>query len=180
MLRRVFCSYLALMLIYVVASAQAHKWRAPTYQGLTLGKSKRADVERAFGRPVWSGHPEDGLDNPMENFLSYEYDDVGGFEGRTVVIMGRRSGVVEVIYLYPPYQHPLSRSVAVERYGGDYIERESAAGPCHTGKELRRLKRPAEREYPVFIAYPHKGMYFSVQRDESVLEIGFMLRCPWP
>jgi hypothetical protein len=147
---------------------------------LTLGKSKRADVERAFGRPAWSGHPEDRLDNPMENFLSYEYDNVGGFEGRTVVIMGRHSGVVQVIYLYPSSQRPLSRSAAVERYGGDYIELESAAGPCPTAKEFRRLKLLTEREYPAFFAYPDKGMYFSVQRDESVLEIGFMLRCPWP
>src|ERR1700748_3163983 len=99
MVKRVFRLCLALLLVCVAASAQALKWRAPTYRGLTLGRSKRADVERAFGRPAWSGHPEDGLDNPIEKLLSYEYDNVGGFDGRTVVIMDGRSEVVQVIYL---------------------------------------------------------------------------------
>jgi hypothetical protein len=179
MMKRVFYSCLALPLICVAASAQARKWSAPTYQGLTLGKSKRANVERAFGKPAWSGHPEDGLDNPMENFLSYEYDNVGGFDGRTVVIMGRHSGVVQVIYVYPSPQRPLSRSDAVQRYGGDYVERESSDGPCPMASELRH-QRPAAREYPIFLAYPEKGVYFSVQSDGTVLEIGYMLRCPWP
>ena len=178
MVKKALCSWLISLLICGVASAQMRRWRAPTYHGLVLGKSKKVDVARTFGKPVWSGHPEDELDNPVESLLSYEYESVGGFEGRTVVVMNGRTGVVESISLSVPYQMPLPLSKALEKYGRDYIERESALGPCPTDKEIRNFKRPAEREYPIFLVYPHKGMYISVERDNNVREIVYMLRCP--
>lgn len=178
MVKKVLCSCWILFLICGVASAQVRKWHAPTYHGLVLGESKKADVARTFGKPVWSGHPEDELDNPVESLLSYEYENVGGFEGRTAVIMNRRTGVVESISLSVSYQKPLPLDKALAQYGRDYIERESALGPCPTAKELRNFKRPAEREYPIFLVYPHKGMYISVERDNNVREIVYLLRCP--
>jgi hypothetical protein len=177
MIKKALYSCLILLLIGGVASAQVRKWRAPTYQGLVLGKSKKANVARTFGKPVWSGHPEDEFDHPVASLLSYEYENVGGFEGRTVVMMNRRTGVVESISLSVSYQKPLPLGKALEKYGSDYIERESALGPCPTAKEIRNFKPPAKREYPVFFVYPQKGMYISVEQGNNVREITYMLRC---
>jgi hypothetical protein len=35
-----------------------------------------------------------------------------------------------------------------------------------------------KREYPIFLAYPHKGKYISLDRDNNVREIVYLLRCP--
>lgn len=178
MTKKVLCACLLSLLVCGLASAQAGEWHPSAYLGLALGKSKKADVERAFGKPAWSGHPEDELDNPVKGLLSYEYENVGGFEGRTVVIMNGRTGVVEGISLYVSQQRPLPLAKALEQYGSDYVERESALGPCPTTKKARDFKPPAKREYPIFLVYPHKGMYVSVGQDNNVREIVYMLRCP--
>ena len=178
MVKEVSCACLSIILICGAAYAQRRGWRAPTYHGLKLGKSKKADVVRAFGKPAWSGHPEDERDNPVESLLSYEYENVGGFEGRTVVIMDRRTGAVTDISLYPPYQKPLALKRAEEKYGKDYIERDSALGPCPTRRELRNFKPPTVREHPIFLVYPEKGMYVGVDADGNVQGIFYMKRCP--
>ena len=52
-------SLLSLLLLcaYGMVVAQSRTWHVPTYQRFKLGESTKADVERAFGKPVWSGHP---------------------------------------------------------------------------------------------------------------------------
>jgi hypothetical protein len=177
MLKKTYGLCQVLLLICGMATAQQLKWHVPTYQGLRLGKAKRVDVERTFGKPAWSGHPEDEYDNPVENMLSYEYENVGGFEGRTVIWMKARTGVVTDIILYPPYQKPLPSKGVLEKLGADYIERESALGPCPTAKEVRKFNRMKRREYPIFLVYPRKGMYVAVDANGNVQDISYMLRC---
>ena len=169
---------LTIILICGAAYAQARKWHAPTYHGLKLGRSKKADVERAFGKPAWSGHPEDEKDNPVASLLSYEYENVGGFEGRTVVIMDKRTGVVRDILLYPPDRKPLPLKLVIEKFGKDYIERDSDLGPCPTRRELRDFKRPLVPEHPIFLVYPEKGLYVGVDAEGDVPVITYMERCP--
>ena len=169
---------LSLLLICGVASAQTRKWHVPTYKCLVFGKSNKDEVKRTFGEPAWYGNPEDEYDNPDKNFISYEYENVGGFEGRTVVIMKTRSGVVTDISLHPPYQKPLPLKQALEVYGSEYVERESALGPCPTAKVIRSFKRPERREHPFFLVYPKKGMYIAVDENNNAREIVYMRRCP--
>ena len=177
-MKKAFCLSVLLLICGAATAQKRSKKQAPSYGGLTLGKSKQADVARVFGKPARSGHPEDEYDNPVERQLSYEYENVGGFKGRTVILMDARSRVVTDIFLYPSEQQPLSLTKALEEYGTDYIERESGLGPCPTAKELRNFKRHTKREYPIFLVYPHKGVFVSFSEDEHVKEIGYMLRCP--
>ena len=160
------------------AAAQSQKWQAPIYKGLAVGKSKRADVERVFGKPIWVGSPEDEYDNPIKDLILYEYENVGGFRGRTSVIMKARTGVITEIFLYPHYENPLTLEQAIQIYGNEYIERESDLGPCPTAREIKKFQHPKERKYPIFLVYPHKGLYISIVRDGTVQEIGFIARCP--
>jgi hypothetical protein len=154
------------------------RWRAPTYEGLTLGKSKRPDVERVFGRPAWSGHPEDTYDNPVPSLISYEYENVGAFDGRTVIIMDRRTEVVAEIYLYPDHRKPpITLKDILARYGDLYTERDSALGPCPTAQERSRYRPPPRREFPFFMLYPGRGMYISIDSELKVQEIVFLRGC---
>ena len=179
MLRKATLLGLSLLCVGWLAAAQSQAWRVPTYQGLKLGKSTKADVERAFGKPVWSGHPiYEEPEGEVEDELLYEYENVGGFNGRTSVYLDARSGVVKAISLYPNYQRPISLEQTIEKYGRGYIERRSKLGPCPTPKEERLYGGAKEREYPAFLVYPQKGLYVSVNRDNRVQEIGFLVRCP--
>ena len=178
-MKKASLSALLLLCACLIAVAQSRGWRVPTYHGLELGKATRADVERAFGRPVWSGHPiyEEPEGEVGDEFL-YEYENVGGFDGRTSVYLNARSGVVRAISLYPNHRRPLSFNDAVARYGKEYIERGSDLGPCPTAEELRGYKPPGRREYPIFLVYPESGMYVSVGPNNQVQEVSYLLRCP--
>jgi hypothetical protein len=128
-----------------LTTSRLQKWRTAIYQGITLGKSTKADVYRIFGKPRWSGSPEDEYDNPVGSLLSFEYDNVGSFNGGTCIIMRRRSGVVIEIYLYPAYQAAPTLPQIVDEYGAGYIERESCLGPCPTAREIKKYKPSEEK-----------------------------------
>ena len=154
------------------------KWQVPTYKGLTLGKSTRADVARLFGKPQWSGHPEDEYDNPVASLLSYEYENVGGFRGRIAIIMKRRSGVVVEVLLHPADEQALTVKQVIDEYGNGYVERGPDLGICPTEKESRYNKSPKEKQYPYFLVYPRRGMFITINSDQRVQEIAYILRCP--
>ena len=172
----ILCSSLALLCPVIVA--QEKRWGIPTYEGITLGKSKKAAVLRVFGKPKLIVHPEDEYDNPVESLIDYVYENVGGFDGRTEIIMRARTGVVIAVWLSPPYQRPFLLDRALEKYGNEYIRRESGLGPCPTAKEIREYKPPPVEEYPVFFVYPQKGVYFAVDQDKKVAAIYYEAKCP--
>jgi hypothetical protein len=148
-----------------------------TYQGLTLGKSKKSDVERIFGQPVWSGHPEDPYDNAVPSLISYEYDDVGGFNGMTAVIMNRRTGVVSEIVLTVDYKRRITLQEIISKYGRDYVQIDDGLGPCPSQSELKRYRKP-ETPSGVFLSYASKGLYVHIDYEEKVQEIVFLKQCP--
>ncbi len=159
-------------------SASKLKWHVPTYQGLVLGKSRRASLVRKFGKPVWMGHPEDEYDNPVKSLIKYNFENVGGFKGETWVVMNRRTGVIIDVALYPSEDNRISRQQIVERYGSDFIERDDRLGPCPAAKELRTYKQPEKIEPLMFLVYPRKGMYVTIDYDHTAREIVYLMKCP--
>jgi hypothetical protein len=158
--------------------AQKRGWRVPTYEGLTLVKSRKADVVRRFGKPKWVFHPEDEYDNPVKSLISYGYENVGGFEGRTEVVMKARTGVVIGVDLTPAEGRPLPSSDVLEKFGRDYVERGIGLGPCPTPRDIRDYKPVARYEYPAFLVYPQKGVIVMVKEDKNVGSISYALSCP--
>jgi hypothetical protein len=153
------------------------KWHLPTYLGLVIGKSTKEDVKRRFGKPIWEGPPEEKLiETDSEGELLYEYVNVGDIKGQTTIVLGARTGIVKAIEIYP--QQVITLQEVFKRYGNNYIERPSNLGPCPTNEVVRNFKPLKEREYPFFLVYPEEGMYISIQRDSTVLEIGYVMRCP--
>jgi hypothetical protein len=143
---------LLLLICSAMVAGQNHRWRASGYKGLTPGKSTKADVKRAFGKPVWVGHPEDEYDNPVENMIDYEYENVGGFEGRMAIWMKRRSGVITDILLYPSYAKPLPWQKILNELGNDYIER--AFRPLPDGRRVTSLQASSEARVSNLLCVP--------------------------
>ena len=153
-----------------------HKWQAGEYCGLIIGKSTKDEVRKKFGKPVWSGKPEEKLiAAEHEGEIWYEYVNVGGLKGRTTIVVGARSEIVKAVILYP---EKMMQTQAIRLYGSEYIERAGKLGPCPTPSEIREFKPPRQTEYPVFLVYAHLGTYVSINEDKTVLEIGYLLRCP--
>lgn len=156
--------------------APQQEGQAPTYQGLAIGKSTSADVERVFGKPIWSGPPEEKLiDDDSEDELLYEYLNVGNVEGQTTIVLGARSRLVKAIDVYP--RQPLALQKVIEQYGNQYVERESASAPCLTKGATLNSAPPKPREYPYTLVYPQQGMYVLVSKDRKISHIGFLARC---
>ena len=160
------------------ARAGSVAWRVPTYKGIELGRSTRADVRRVFGKPDWSGHPEDEYDNPVPSLVRDEFENVAGFRGRVAVDMRRRDKVVNLIELRPPHDAmPTFEEFQAEFGGGEYVERPSDLGPCPTRAELRAFRPFPERDRRGFRVYPRKGFFGGVE-EGRVREIVFRMSCP--
>ena len=183
------CRLKILMLIFLFANVpiESHsqitkqkasnlgKWVVPTYQGLALGKSKKADVLRLFGKPSAIVHPEDEYDNPVRSLISFYYYNVGGLQGNTEITMRIKTGVVTTIILYPD---DLTFENVIERFGTNYIERDMNLGPCPTAREKKASRPSREKNYPLFLVYPQKGLYVFVGEENKVRAIVYLLSCP--
>jgi hypothetical protein len=169
---------LLLSLCCLSTNAQLAKWHVPTYKGLTLGKSRKADVVWRFGRPDRISRPEDEYDNPVKSFIVYIYENVGGFDGRTEISMKTRNGVITDISLVPNYERPLPLADVLKKYRSDYIERSVGLGPCPTPKEIRNYKPDPIDERPAFLVYPRKGVIVMVGENKSINYIDYALSCP--
>jgi hypothetical protein len=154
-------------------------WHIPTYKGIKLNKSTRKDVLRLFGKPTWSGHPEDEYDNPVMSMLRDEFENVGGFKGRTAVNMKKRNKIVDSIELYPPYDNQPTFDELAAQLGKDYVEWDGDLGPCPSRKEIREFqsRKKIYSTSLVFRSYPQKGFYVAVEH-ERVREIVYLTSCP--
>ena len=155
---------------------QPPQWQVATYNGLILGQSTASEVEQVFGKPLWVGPPEEKLiDDETEEELLYEYTDVGGIKGQTTIVLGARTKIIKAIDIYP--KQPVTLRHIVTKYGNEYVQRESKLGPCPTQDEVRNFKPGANREYPLFLVYPHLGMYVSLSETEKISHIGYLANC---
>jgi len=153
-------------------------WQVPTYQGLKLGEATKADVERVFGTPVWSGpfanEDDELLDDADKPEMIYEYENVGNFEGRTTILMDSKTGDVKAIWLYPKQ---LLLAQAIEQYGKPANERYGDKRPCPLDKEDSQKAPKIENSRLRFLFYPERGMYLLVGKDDSISEIVFQAKC---
>ncbi len=97
-------------------------WKNHTFHGITIGKSKKSDLRRLFGILHRIFNPEDEYDNPILSMISYDYDHLAGFEGRTVFDMKKRDGIILGISLVPAEKKPLDYNWMVSQFGKGYIK----------------------------------------------------------
>ena len=108
-------------------------WQPANYHGIRVGKSTSSDVIRLFGKPQHTYSPEDEYDNPIPTLVSYSYNDLVGFQGRTIFTMKKRDRIVFEVLLYPSYKRKLYSDWMVSQFGNEYIKRIHQ--PCPRGKE---------------------------------------------
>src|SRR2546430_1576934 len=98
------------------ASQASRQWRPATYRGITLGKSKLANMLRAWGQPKWSRDSKRDDDGEQVTWTNYEK--VGEFAGPTTVVSDTRSGTITRINFYPDR---LTKGEAIAQFGKSYI-----------------------------------------------------------
>lgn len=94
------------------------KWGSASYQGLVVGKAKRADMLRVLGTPQDSGPPGNQAANAPNPEEWNEYELSGELPGKLTVVVDKRTGLILGIDFYP---ENLSKEVAIRRFGTDYV-----------------------------------------------------------
>jgi hypothetical protein len=153
-------------------------WAIATYKGITLGKSKKADLLDLFGKPRDVAHPEDEYDNPVITLIAFGYENLADIPGRTVFTMKKRTGIVTSIELYPSENNKISFQRVIEIYGRNFIRRDESLGPCLTAKEIKQYGQLSSTDYPAFLIYPHRGMVIHMNGENEVQDIVFTESCP--
>jgi len=163
----------------VVSSSDKRQWIPPTYLGLKFGKSTVKDVKRIFGKPEWEGPPEgapedNSFSEDSEDEILLQYANVGEAKDYLDITVGKKSKVVKAIAVYSN-SRPTKQEI-ISEYGLDFFEIESWEPMC-IEKERQPGESHKKMKYPIALVYPNKGMYVSIQSDNRVNHIGYLVKC---
>ena len=81
------------------AANSNRRWHAAIFRGMTVGKSKRADMLRLLGEPKWSRNTP-GEDEEHGTTWNH-YERIGEFPGLTNVANDSVTGTITRIEFYP-------------------------------------------------------------------------------
>lgn len=151
-------------------------WQPADYHGVKVGKSTSSDLTRLFGKPQHTYNPEDEYDNPVPTLLSYSYDNLAGFQGRTIFTTKKRAGIVFEVVLDPSDKRKLDNNWMLSQFGNEYIKR--IYDPCPRGKEPRNNHDSSGATGEGFYLYPRKGFYIRITSGYGVGEIVYLNSCP--
>ena len=99
----------------VATSDSNRAWRAATYRGLTMGRSKVAEMRKVFGAPKRTEVFNAGKSNAE---VRYEYDVTLEFPGTLMVVVDRRSKTIRQIDIQPK---DLKQEEVIKHFGLDYV-----------------------------------------------------------
>lgn len=153
-------------------------WLPATFEGIKLGISNVETVRELWGSPIWEGDTEEKVfskDNEEEKLL--EYKNIANVTGQVSVTIGKKTNLVKAIAIYP--DSPPTLQEVVSEYGEDYIRRNADQGICSNERnpENKNLT-PDKVKYPIFLVYPSKGIYISINDSGKVNHFGYLVKCP--
>src|SRR6266404_7132787 len=153
-----------------VSTAQtAGQWRAGTLRGMTVGKSKRAEMLRAWGKPRWSSNSKKE-DEDAGQVTWTNYDKVGEFPGLTTVVSDTGNGLITRINFYPD---KLSRQEAIAHFGPGYVVTKYAFDSCVSEEDSE-----ATYESPtgplVIVEYRARGIAIYLGLKDMVTRISYV------
>ena len=140
--RRIFAAALAAVLLSAAwcgaqsspaKSAAPIRWTAATYQKLTLGRARRADVVRALGEPQSATKTKDG-----ETLF---YRTRGEHKGDLTVKLSRTGVVEEISEAFPV---ALSRTALYRELGKDAVTAHFSFAACAGNAIYRDPRGPLE------------------------------------
>ena len=145
-------------------------WQAATYRGLTIGKSKRADVLRVLGEPQRQDTPVGQSPKDPNPEVWYVYKGAAEFLGDLTVVIEKRTGVVARIDLSP---EDLSKADAIKHFGPDYILTRYAFDECLGDEESAPIYESPTGQL-LEIEYRQRGIAVSVNEAGKVNTISFV------
>jgi hypothetical protein len=153
----------------VPASQTGRQWRPATYRGVTVGKSKVADMLRAWGKPKWSRTSRREADEESQVTWT-NYERVGEFPGPTTVVSDTKTGVVTRINFYPDR---LTKEQAIAHFGSDYITTRYAFDSCLDEEDSEPIYESPTGPL-VNVEYRARGIAISVGYKDLVTRISYV------
>jgi len=153
----------------VTVPQTGRQWRPARYRGVAVGKSKVADMLRAWGKPKWSrtSKPE-GDEESQVTWTNYER--VGEFPGPTTVVSDTRSGIVTRINFYPDR---LTKAQAIAHFGSDYVTTRYAFDSCLDEEDSEPIYESPNGPL-VSVEYRARGIAISVGYQDMVTRISYV------
>ncbi len=153
-----FCLAVVVLLFASTLAAQTKSasagWKTPTFHGITPGKSRKADVIKAFGQPNETRKPSLSAfagDSCCEELVYKGKGDTAG----DLMIAVRRAG--PVVYIVDSFQRAMTRTTAHKTFGPDWHDRTYSTAKCAASGGGTPLYR--DRDGNLELAeYPSKGL----------------------
>ena len=152
-------------------TVQKDGWKPAKFRTLVMGRSKRTDMLRLLGRPIWSGRPISEPENDANPEVWNDYDSGGEFPGKLSVVLKKRTGVIVSIYLYPT---KLTKDEAIKHFGNDYAETRYDYDSCLGNEESAPLYESPNGKIR-FVEYRSRGIAIGLDDDLSrVRDISYL------
>ena len=163
---------LGLILSQVPAVRQSDRlWHPATFRGMTVGKSKRADMVRVLGKPKWAQTTAGEGDEADKGGVTWNnYERVGEFPGVTNVAYDIRTGVITRIEFFPD---KLAKEEAIAYFGRDYIVTRYAFDPCVGDEDSEPLYESPDGPL-LSVEYRARGIAISVGYKDLVTKISYV------
>ena len=166
-----FLSIISLVVLSagVATPQKVDQWRAGALRGMTVGKSKRAEMLRAWGKPRWSSNSkQEDEDAPQVTWTNY--DKVGEFPGLTTVVSDTRSGIITRINFYPD---KLSRQEAIAHFGSGYVVTKYAFDSCVSEEDSEAIYESTTGPL-VIVEYRARGIAIYLGLKDMVTRISYV------
>ena len=145
------------------------QWRPATYRGITVGKSRVAEMLRAWGKPKWSRTSRREADEESQVTWT-NYERVGEFPGPTTVVSDTKTGVVTRINFYPDR---LTKEQAIAHFGSNYITTRYAFDSCLDEEDSEPIYESPAGPL-VNVEYRARGIAISVGYKDLVTRISYV------
>src|SRR5438477_2960596 len=161
--------FLIMFLPVTAGAGQASRqWRPATYRGMTVGKSKLANMLRTWGQPKWSRNSK--RDNDEEQVTWTNYEKVGEFAGPTTVVSDTRTGVITRINFYPDR---LTKGQAIAHFGKRYVVTRYAFDSCGDEEDSEPIYESLNGPL-ISVEYRARGIAISVGNNDMVTKISYV------
>jgi len=177
-------AFAALLLSAQSEKANPSLWRAATFQGLTIGKSTRADMVRVLGKPLSSGPSADQA--PPRPIIWNDYGLINGeLSGRLAVEVDRRNNRIVSVSISPDN---MSREDAIRYFGKGYLImgyefcRDEAdatgVGTVYESPTSRQIEYVEYRSRGIAILIDSRGMVSGVDFRSARIGVASEKDCP--
>ncbi len=136
------------------AAKKPATWTTPSYHSIIVGKSKKADVIKAFGKPDETRKPSLSAfagESCCEELVYRGKSDNGG----ELAIALARSG--SVVYVIDTFKQAMPRGTAYKKFGSDYHSRTYSIATCAASGGLAPIYNDTRGDLEL-AEYPTKGI----------------------